>query len=164
MGNQCHTYGLSSWIPFYGQGVYDNPQLEYYVRSHLCPSFSICVDVRKGNTNWDRYRRLVEQWRQVADCFLGDFFPLTPYSLSDDCWIAWQFDRPESGDGVVQAFRRTKILVNRSVKLRILEPDAVYEVTNFDAASPKQMGGKELLEQGLLIDIGEKPGAARQVP
>ena len=111
--------------------------------------------------DWDLYRRLVDQWRQVADCILGDYYPLTPYSLGDDCWMAWQFDRPEQGDGMVQAFRRTKSSHESiRVKLRGLEPDAVYMLTNLDAASPKQMGGKELLEQGLLIDIGEKPGAA----
>ena len=44
------------------------------------------------------------------DCpyMLGDYYPLTPYSLQLDHWIAWQFNRPETGDGVVQAFRRSK--------------------------------------------------------
>ena len=37
---------------------------------------------------------------------LGDYYPLTSYSLQPDHWIAWQFNRPETGDGVVQAFRR----------------------------------------------------------
>ena len=107
LGNQCQTYGLSSWIPFYGQGVYYTPQqFVYCVRSHMCPSFCMCVDVRKGGIDWNLYRRLVGQWRQVADCFLGDYYPLTPYSLGEDCWIAWQFDRPEQGEGMIQAFRR----------------------------------------------------------
>ena len=34
--------------------------------------------------------------------------PLTSYSLAGDVWMAWQFDRPESGDGVIMAFRRAQ--------------------------------------------------------
>ena len=40
--------------------------------------------------------------------FYGDFWPLTPYSLENNVWMAWQFDRPEAGEGVVQAFRRAE--------------------------------------------------------
>ena len=44
----------------------------------------------------------------MADCFYGDYYPLTPYSLSEDAWIAWQFHQPEKGEGMIQAFRRMK--------------------------------------------------------
>jgi alpha-galactosidase len=159
-GNQGHTYGLSSWIPFYGQGVYDNPQLEYYVRSHMCPSFSICLDVRKAGLNWDRYRRLVDQWRKVADYFLGDYYPLMPYSLGEDRWIAWQFDCPERGEGVVQAFRRVQSPYESiRVKLRGLEPGAVYVLTNLDLAGATEMTGRELTDKGLAIAISSQPGS-----
>jgi alpha-galactosidase len=160
-GNQGHTYGLSSWIPYHGQGVYYQPQnFVYCVRSYMCPAFAIVTDVRKNEMDWNLYRRLVAQWREVANCMLGDFYPLLPYNLDEGRWIAWQFDRPESGDGMVQAFRRPESPYESiRVKLHGLEPSAIYEITNLDAATLKQISGKELLEQGLLIDIGVKPGA-----
>jgi len=162
LGNQCQTYGLSSWIPFYGQGVYYTPQQYVYcVRSHICPSFCVCVDVRKGGIDWDLYRRLVAQWRQVADCLLGDYYPLTPYSLGEDRWIAWQFDRPEQGEGVVQVFRRGKSSESsRTLRLHGLDPAAQYEVTDLDAGKPRTVAGRELREQGLAVKIGEQPGSA----
>ena len=41
-GNRGRTYGLSSWIPFFGQGVYFNPrQFVYPVRSYMCPAFAV---------------------------------------------------------------------------------------------------------------------------
>ncbi|MFZ1937413.1 MAG: alpha-galactosidase [Thermoguttaceae bacterium] len=162
LGNQCHTFGLSKWIPYYGQGVYYTSQnYVYCVRSHICPSFCVCVDVRKGGIDWDLYRRLVAQWRQVADCLLGDYYPLTPYSLTDDCWMAWQFDRPEQGDGVVQVFRRMEsIYESARLKLRGLDPAAQYEVTDIDAGKPKTFSGQELLNQGLSVEIGQQPGSA----
>ena len=87
---------LSSWIPFYGTGVYYTTQRTVEnVRSHSCPSFGICVDVRKKDIDWDLYRRLTGQWRQMAGYMMGDYYPLTPYSLGGDRWIAWQFNCPE---------------------------------------------------------------------
>jgi hypothetical protein len=73
---------------------------------YMCPAFSICVDVRRDDVNWDLYRKLVAQCRQVAGCTLGDYYPLTPYSRELNHWIAWQFHRPKEGDGMIQAFRR----------------------------------------------------------
>ena len=162
LGNQCQTYGLSSWIPFYGQGVYYTPQQYVYcVRSHICPAFCVCVDVRKPGIDWNLYRRLVAQWRQVADCLLGDYYPLTPYSLAEDCWIAWQFDRPDEGKGMIQVFRRGKSgETKKSLPLKGLDPDATYEVTNLDAGAPIRATGKELMTAGVSVELLEKPGSA----
>jgi alpha-galactosidase len=162
IGNQGHTYGLSSWIPFFGQGVYYSPkQFVYCVRSHMCPASAIVTDVRKNEMDWNLYRRLVDQWRQVAGCFFGDYYPLLPYNLSEEQWVAWQFDRPEQGEGMVQAFRRGKSDDTRKTfRLMGLDPAAQYEVVDLDQGTPKVVGGKELMEQGLAVEIGEKPGAA----
>jgi alpha-galactosidase len=161
-GNQGHTYGLSSWVPFYGQGVYYHPQhFVYLVRSYMCPSFSIAVDVRKPGFDWDLYRRLVDQWRQVADCFLGDYYPLTPYSLEAAAWMAWQFDRPEQGDGMVQAFRHEKSgQETLNVKLRGLDPNAKYVLTDVDVSGTTERTGHELMDSGLTIALKSKPAAA----
>ncbi len=161
-GNQGQTYGLSSWIPFYGTGVYYTPvRMVESMRSHLCPSFSLCVDVRTGGIDWDLYRRLVGQWRQVAGCMLGDFYPLTPYSLGADRWIAWQFNRPEQGDGMIQAFRRDHCAgPSLRGKLLGLEPDAVYIVRNLDEESGTEITGRELMDTGLTLAIQEPPGSA----
>jgi alpha-galactosidase len=161
-GNQCHTYGLSSWIPFYGQGVYYTPKdYVYCVRSHICPSFCVCVDVRKPGIDWNLYRRLIGQWRQVVDCMLGDYYPLTPYSLKEDCWMAWQFDLPEQGKGMIQVFRRTQSAeAKKSLVLKGLDPDASYEVTNLDGGTPIRTSGKDLMTDGVSVELTEKPGSA----
>ena len=74
--------------------------------------------------------------------------------------MAWQFDRPDLGEGMVQAFRHADSPYESiRVKPRGLDPSAVYEITNLDAPAPKQISGKELSEQGLLIEIGAKRSA-----
>ncbi|MFH0761053.1 MAG: alpha-galactosidase [Bacteroidota bacterium] len=162
IGNQGHTYGLSSWFPFYGQGVYQNAEhMAYYVRSHMSPSFSVCVDVRKTGIDWDEYRRLTDQWREVVDYMLGDYYPLTPYSLQNDQWIAWQFDRPAQGEGMIQAFRRDSCKEEAmAFRLCNLDPGADYEITNLDTGVVEKISGKELMDKGLKVEITGKPAAA----
>jgi alpha-galactosidase len=161
-GNQCHTYGLASWIPYFGQGTYyQEKHLVYNVRSHYCPAFGLCYDVRKPGVDWNRFRRLVEDWRKIAPSLLGDFYPLTPYRLDDSVWIAWQFDRPESGEGAIQAFRRAGS-TEETARLRLggLDPHAKYAVTDLDSGAVTQTSGKELLETGLKITLADRPGSA----
>jgi alpha-galactosidase len=92
---------------------------------------------------------------------LGDYYPLTEYSLQPDQWIAWQFDRPEQCDGVLQAFRRDRCAeAARTFRLRGLDPAAQYELTNFDVAGTTRVSGKELTDKGLSVEIKDHPGAA----
>ncbi|MBI2927600.1 MAG: alpha-galactosidase [Verrucomicrobia bacterium] len=182
-GNQGHTYGLASWIPYYGQGVYyAERQLAYSVRSSWSPAFGFCADVRKAGVDWPLVRRVADQWRRVAHCFLGDFYPLTPYRLDGDVWMAWQFDLPDAGspreigpsepsasaarlisrgEGLVQVFRREHSAYETArFKLRGLEPDTRYTVTNLDAPEPRELTGRELMEIGLQVELPERPSAA----
>jgi alpha-galactosidase len=92
---------------------------------------------------------------------LGDYYPLTPYSIQPGDWIAWQFDRPDLRAGVVQAFRHeTNDLPSRVLCLKGLVRSATYEVTDLDGGAPKRMRGKDLMEHGLTVDIKAKPGSA----
>jgi alpha-galactosidase len=158
LGNQGHTYGLSSWVPYYGSGVYATDK--YSVRSYFMPCFGVATDPRQ-KVDWPAVARAYRECNRVAAYMLGDYYPLTPYSLQTDQWIAWQFDCPEKGEGMVQAFRREKSLYE-SIRVQIhgLDPNAVYTLSNFDVAGSTEMGGRQLTEQGLSIVIGEPRGSA----
>ena len=159
-GQQCLSYGLSLWIPYHGTGVIYEKD-EYWTRSSMMAELSFGPDAADV-THFDfaRWRRLTGEWRRIADNFLGDFHPLTPYTLATDAWMVWQFDRPDLGQGVVQAFRRPDCpYTSVRVCLKELAPAASYAITDFDASEPKTYTGKELLETGLSIDIQEHPKA-----
>jgi alpha-galactosidase len=159
VGNQGHTYGIASWIPYYGTG--SGAIDPYMLRSVMCPHFTACFDMRRKDLDYALARRLLGQWRQFAPYYLGDYYPLTPYSLDKTAWIAWQFDCPEKGEGVVQAFRREESPYESiRVKLRGLEANAVYTLTNVDSAATTELSGRELSDKGLLIAIQEQPRAA----
>ena len=148
VGNQGHTYGLSFWVPYAGTGVfYDDV---YAFRSHLTPSLGIGYREGAGTVDWAAMRRRFADWKQVADLFLGDYYPLLPYTLSERDWIAWQFHRPEAGDGMVQVFRRPKSEdESKRLKLHGLDPAAVYELRDLDQEGVTRMSGRALMDTGL---------------
>ncbi|MBN2311710.1 MAG: NPCBM/NEW2 domain-containing protein [Candidatus Hydrogenedentes bacterium] len=160
VGNQCHGYTLASWFPFYGTGTSRTDT--YSVRSTLCPHFTACWDQRDDGIDWANLKRIMDQWKAFAPNYYGDYYPITPYSLGDTQWIGWQFDRPEAGAGMVQAFRRaSSVYMTAQLPLRGLDPDARYVVTNVDEPeNPMEFSGRELVTQGLPVTMQDKPGSA----
>jgi alpha-galactosidase len=160
-GQQCQTYGIASWMPYFGASMQNVPNDVYLMRSHLLPLPTLRFDMRKRDTDYTLARRVVDQWRQFGRLYLCDYYPLTPYSLDEDVWMAWQFDSPESGEGLVQAFRR-KENAEKSVqfKLRGLDEHTVYTVVNLDVSGSIEVTGRDLMNDGLAVVVAEQPGAA----
>jgi len=159
VGTQGHNYGISSWIPFHGTGV--EPSTPYVMRSHFRPCYAYGGANVNRKFDYQTCIRMANEWRQIADDLLGDYYPLTAYSLDADAWMAWQYDRPEMGRGVVQAFRRSgSPYESARFKLRGLDASATYELRNFDAAGASTISGRELMDPGLLLTLIDRPGSA----
>jgi alpha-galactosidase len=154
-GNQAQTYGISFWLPFYGTGCYFYEPYSY--RSFYMPLFGMGG---LNPSNVEAQKRAYRECRKVAPCMLGDYYPLTDYSLQLDQWIAWQFDLPEKGEGVVQVFRRAQCAESaKTLRLRGLDPAAQYRITDFDETGPTKVSGRQLMGEGLKVNIGKAPGA-----
>ena len=173
IGHQCMTYGISLWLPYHGTGTLAARNAPYYGSgltpvepyafwSNVSPSLGFGIDMRVREIDYAALRRLIGQWREMNPNYYGDFYPLTPWSRDDRVWIAWQFDRPEQGEGVVQAFRRDNSFYESArLKLRGLEPKARYAVVNLDAPAPGQeLTGSDLMDKGLLVELPASPAAA----
>ena len=107
------------------------------------------------------FRRLLREYLSVRPYVFGDYYPLSSYSLSQTNWIAWQADRPDLGEGMVQAFRRPESPDSlSSYRLHGLNPNSVYALTNLDVRGALKMTGHKLMEQGLSVSIPDRPGAA----
>jgi alpha-galactosidase len=168
VGMQCQTYGLSTWLPYFGNA---GGQLDPYVfRSNMYAAVtkgawedrSKTVDVRRKDLDYDLLRRLIGQWRQIAPNYLKDYYPLTPFSMErTNVWMAWQFNCPEKREGMVQAFRRPgSVEAFANYKLHGLNPEWVYVVTDVDAPGSTLLTGRKLMDQGLSVNIPRQPGAA----
>lgn len=158
MANQAHTYGIASWLPYFGTGVFN--ETPYMVRSHMVPAFGF--GAKEKDNDWAQFRREAAIWRKILPDMLGDYYPLLPYSLDEQAWIAWQWNRPDLGTGAVQVFRRENSpLVAVQFRLHALEPSAIYEIADADApgAAPRTFTGKELMEAGLPVHLDTRPSA-----
>jgi alpha-galactosidase len=159
VGQQNITYGMSFWIPYFGS---PNASRDNYVfRSAWGAQLNLGWDLRRKDLDYNWMRQALGQWREVADNYFGDYYPLTPYNPSDDAWMAWQFYRPEAGEGFVQAFRRSNSAMDSAqLELHGLQPDARYEVTNLDASGSQVLTGSELMHKGLQISLKGRPDSA----
>ena len=155
IGDQCHNYRLASWIPWHG--LCTRVIEPYGFRSTMCLALATGWDLRRRDLDYDIARRLISQWRMIAPNYYGDFYPLTPYSQASDVWMAWQYDRPEKGQGVVQVFRRRDSLREAGrFRLRGLDSRTKYTVVDIVKNEPKQILGSELMEQGLFVKVSQE--------
>jgi alpha-galactosidase len=169
-GNQCQTYGISLWLPYYGTGV--GPQStndgawgpgQYVVRSSLAPCYTSSVDAATASEDdWTLLRTMNEEFLRIQDDLLySDFYPLTEYSLEEDVWMAFQFDRPAAGTGVVLVFRRPQAqATTMRFVLQGLDAGRQYQIENFDLGGKGLLSGSSLMHKGLEISLSDAPASA----
>ena len=153
---QSMTYGLSLWLPLTGVGSVSANSYDF--RSGLGAHFTSALNASVLGQGVAP----MTQYNQIRHYYFGDYYPLTPYSLNDDTWIAWQLDRPDLNEGMVQAFRRPNAAANSSMTftLRGLDPTADYTVDDLDTPGTVTMTGTAIMNPGLPVTIGSAPGSA----
>jgi alpha-galactosidase len=185
IGAQISTEGLAYWRPHFGTLLQVRPNDTYHFRSGMAPGLAFALFNVAGYPNqvgnfipadfpYEWMRNMVAQLKLLRPYYYGDYYPLLPCSANSDCttdpskersaafeWAAWQFNRPEQGDGMVQAFRRDEDdEPTKDLRLRGLDPGATYEITNLDTKTPTTVSGSDLMQQGLHVEIKEKREAA----
>jgi alpha-galactosidase len=168
VAHQCHTFGLMAWVPLSATSQ-DREGDDYEFRSSI--SSGLCVNWWHSGDGpqkpfypdfpfaWGK--RVLDQYLTLRHLYYGDYYPLTAWSLEQTQWLGWQFDVPEDGTGMVQVFRRQDSPYE-SIRLRLrgLDANATYVLTNLDVPGTTSTSGRELLEQGLAIALAARPGAA----
>jgi alpha-galactosidase len=184
VGAQVSTEGLAYWRAHFGTLLQVRPSDTYHFRSGMAPGLAFALFNVAGYPNqvgnfipadfpYEWMRTMVSQLKLVRPYYYGDYYPLLPCSENSDCasdprqersatfeWAAWQFNRPEEGDGMVQAFRRDENdQPSQNLPLRGLDPAATYEIRDLDTTTRTTASGRDLLQQGLHVEIKEKRGA-----
>jgi alpha-galactosidase len=158
---QAFHASLFQWLPSFGSSTVPVDRVDPYAfRSGHAPNMVLGYDLRRKDLNYSLLRSLAEEWKAIVDSYRGDFYLLTPYSRDEEHWLAWQFDRPQQGLGLVEAFRRPRAKESSlTVRLHVLDPALTYEVTELGSGHSSRLVGGELLERGLPIEIKEAPGS-----
>ncbi len=156
-GYQCHTYGLHFFVPASGTGNGD-PR-KYWFRSAAIGGAVVMGWELGGGFNLPGALEDVAEFRALRAYAYGDYYPLTAYSTGDDAWAAFQWDRPEEGDGIVVAFRRP-LAPQPSIEVGLggLDAGADYEVSYEDYGITVVKSGRELAA-GLTLKIPEAPAS-----
>lgn len=112
-----HT--LFAWIPYFKESTlswdtigpeddrwFDRMNDSYSYHAGLAAMLATSFDIRRDDYDHRTTRRMIALWRRAAGLLLhGDYHALTPFSRDPAAWVAWQFDRPETGEGFLQAIR-----------------------------------------------------------
>jgi alpha-galactosidase len=159
---QTQTQGLAPWVPL-SAAVCAEPT-PYAMRSALGPGLVThwSAQTLEGGKDLplESIRGMMDEALEMRKYFTGDFYPLLTFSLAADAWAAWQYDRPDLGEGMVVAFRRHgSPFPCWQAKLQALDPDAEYELYSHDDHSTRSVSGRRLMEEGFPVSIDEKPGS-----
>ena len=159
---QGQTHGLGFWVPL-SAGCCDREET-YMFRSALGPGLDLIMyEFEKDNAkhfSLDWLRKRLGELNQTRDFFLGDFHPLIGFTLAEDSWAAWQFDRADLGAGMVLAFRRPQSpFVQATLPLKGLQAEVTYEFRDAESGSLTQLSGKECMENGLRVEMPDRPAS-----
>ena len=168
IGAQIGNFGLGRWVPLVNGAPPIHPGSDYAFRSGLYGGMSFglfhpCGFKGEGQiypsddypVEW--HRLMLEQYRRTKPLLSGDFHALTGCGASPEEFVAYAFDRPDLGEGVIMAFRRQECESETlTVGLPFLEGEYAFE--DFDT------GALQTLEVvggfGYTVRIDAAPGSA----
>ncbi|MDO8301703.1 MAG: GH36 C-terminal domain-containing protein, partial [Sedimentisphaerales bacterium] len=151
---QNQSFGVALWIPSGGVGT--TLTNEYDWHSGMGVNFSEATN--HNVSGWKDARPMLTQLNQIKQLYQRDYYPLTGFSTANNVWMAWQYDSPESGQGLMQAFRRAYSAVgSMTFQLRGLDPAATYTLTVLDptgaATTPWNQTGSDLMSTGVAVSL-----------
>jgi len=165
-----HVAGISNYLPAFSFGVQNQKGGDTYnFRASMGPGLTVhyfmytyCPPDTPYPHDWLKAR--LAEYLRARECFSGDYYCLDAFHAGEGAWTLMQFDRPDLGRGVVEAFRGEKSFYRSAdIRLRGLDPEAKYEVEDADRSfAPFIATGKELMERGVTVSLPE-PRSCRLV-
>jgi hypothetical protein len=85
---------------------------------------------------------------------------LTPFSRSSERWVVWQFDSPETGEGLIQGIRHRDCAEERiTVVPKAIRADLQYSLENPETGERRDVAGVDLLREGWTFELPRRSGA-----
>ena len=159
-GYQCHTFGLSFYLPIHGTAIYRTDA--YTFRSGLGGTAVMNWEITgRESESIPPIQKRIDDFKALRPYFYGDFYPLTESrdNTGDNRWLAYQLNRPDKKDGSILVFRRIGCL-DESIKAKLhgLRENADYELFYEDYGLKIRDRGSELMDN-LTLTIPQKPGS-----
>jgi len=164
--SQDHTYGAAQCLVLMGGAcpqnaaiagseVYDKYQWRTQTTTSTGYGFNFINNISQKSI--DGMLESGRAWRRFANYLFYDFYPLTPYNKSLDAVIAFEYDSPEKGEGMIVSYLRPEAEGEFTVYPTHLCEDAKYLVHDEDSAVPDyEISGKDFMEKGLCFKAEKK--------
>jgi alpha-galactosidase len=162
---------LYEWIPYFkeatlswdieGKERFDGRIDSYSYHCGMAPMLFATLDIRRDDYDYALAKKLVAIWRRASDLILyGDYYPHTPFHRSAQTWVAWQFDSPETGCGLVQGIRFPAAPEDTlTVHLQGIRSDAMYAFENAETGETRVIAAEELRHRGFAMTLPPRSGA-----
>jgi alpha-galactosidase len=164
-----HT--LYAWIPYFkesalswdigGRARFAHMVDSFSYHCGMAPMLSTSLDVRRDDYDYALARKMIDIWRRASHLLLyGDYYPLTPFHRTAQKWVAWQFDCPERGCGLIQGIRLPESPQETATfHPKGICPDSTYSMENPETAEAKEILGADLIRDGFTLALSKRNGA-----
>ncbi len=154
---QSHNMQFSTWMTYSGTGSGREWGDVYRIRSayagSLTTNYTFSEAEKFGSQEQVEWlKTYLNEYLSIRKYFYCDFYPLTDSVESEFSWNVSQFNCPENGDGMVQAFRHEKSpFAVADFKLSGLDASKTYRITDLDDNSFYDASGEDLMNNGINI-------------
>ena len=160
--NQNQTYGGSFWLPgcYRNETTLDLGSDTYHIRSIYGSSLCVGWDPRVAGFNTNLAIARIAEFKSLRHLFVGDYYPLLPWSTAETVWTGFQFHREDLEEGMAVLFRRSQSAqAQATVTLQGLTPGLTYALTFKDTGAVVTNTGAQLMHP-LSLSINSAPGSA----
>jgi len=145
--NPGHSLGVSCYLPLHTACAW--APTPYEMRAAATGGLICQWDYLAADFPQALAKQTLEEAKAQQKYWYGDFYPLTAGVGVAENWCAFQFDRPDLGEGIALFFRGPQSPYSGlQVGLRALEPSALYAVERRPEGEPpttERVEGRELL-------------------
>ena len=144
--DQSQAYGLNFYLPLHATIGWEPGT--YECRSSAAAGFCAEWDILDPQFPLTKARACIHEMTDNRPYWSGDYYPLTPWTMDADRWMAWQLHRADQDSGIVLAFRhKDSPSPTLQVELRGLNPAQKYQVQFIDEehhVAEKTLTGQDL--------------------
>lgn len=156
---------LYEWIPYFkeatlswdlgGRDKFDHQVDSYSYHCALAPMLFATLDIRRDDYDFALVRKMIGVWRRASDLILhGDYYPHTPFHHRAQAWVAWQFDCPERGCGLLQGIRLPEAPEEEiTIQPQGMHPDASYRFEHAETGETRTVSGAGLIQGGFTFAL-----------
>ena len=164
-----HT--MYAWIPYFkesalswdigGRARFAHRVDGFSYHCGMAPMLFATLDIRRDDYDYELAKKMISIWRRASDLMLyGDYYPLTPFDRSAAKWVAWQFDCPETGCGLIQGIRLPESPEETAtMHPKGILPGSMYFLDNAETGETREISGADLIHDGFTFVLPKRSGA-----